>query len=143
MIAVLLLESLLALLAGRPEELDRLLGPAPLEDETQEALEAVEPWRRRATDAAMIAIVFLLVLLAVAVFAAANGGQAVPIGEILVLIGVFLVFFGSGVYIAAVLGAARRADRADLLRPALLGFSARCSGGRRPASCWSRCRCSC
>ena len=42
MIAVLLLESLLALLAGRPEELDRLLGSRTLEDETAEALEAVE-----------------------------------------------------------------------------------------------------
>lgn len=42
MIAVLLLESLLALLAGRPEELDRLLGSRTLQDETAEALEAVE-----------------------------------------------------------------------------------------------------
>ena len=52
----------------------------------------------------MIAIVFLLVLLAVTVFAAASGGQAVPISEILMLCAVFVVFFGSGVYIAAVLG---------------------------------------
>lgn len=52
----------------------------------------------------MIAIVFLLGLLGVAVFAAATTGQALPIGEILALIGVFLLFFGSGVYIAAVLG---------------------------------------
>ena len=42
MIGVLLLESLLALLAGRPEELDRLLGSRTLEDETAEALEALE-----------------------------------------------------------------------------------------------------
>ncbi|WP_160121988.1 TRAP transporter large permease [Rhodovarius lipocyclicus] len=51
----------------------------------------------------MIAIVFLLGLLGVLVFAAA-GTAAVPVAEILMLIGVFVVFFGSGVYIAAVLG---------------------------------------
>lgn len=53
----------------------------------------------------MIAIVFLLALLGVTVFAAATTGQALPVAEILMLIGVFVVFFGSGVYIAAVLGA--------------------------------------
>jgi TRAP-type C4-dicarboxylate transport system permease small subunit len=42
MILVLALESALALLLGRPEELDRLLGARTLEDETAEALEAVE-----------------------------------------------------------------------------------------------------
>ncbi|MFZ4409905.1 MAG: TRAP transporter large permease subunit, partial [Paracraurococcus sp.] len=52
----------------------------------------------------MIAVVFLLVLLAGAIFAAASGGQAVPVLEILALTGAFLVFFGAGVYIAAVLG---------------------------------------
>ena len=52
----------------------------------------------------MIAVVFLLVLLAGAIFAAASGGQAVPVVEILALTGAFLVFFGAGVYIAAVLG---------------------------------------
>lgn len=41
MIAVLVLESLLSILLGRPEELDRLLGSRTLEDETEEALEAV------------------------------------------------------------------------------------------------------
>ncbi len=53
----------------------------------------------------MIAIVFLLGLLGVTVFAAATTGQAVPVAEILMLVAVFVVFFGSGVYIAAVLGA--------------------------------------
>lgn len=53
----------------------------------------------------MIAIVFLLGLLGVTIFAAATTGQAVPVAEILMLVAVFLVFFGSGVYIAAVLGA--------------------------------------
>ena len=52
----------------------------------------------------MIAIVFLLGLLAVTLFAAATTGQALPVAEILMLTGVFVVFFGSGVYIAAVLG---------------------------------------
>lgn len=41
MCAVLLLESLLTSLAGRPAELDRLLGSRSLQDETEEALEAV------------------------------------------------------------------------------------------------------
>lgn len=41
MIAVLVLESFLSLILGRAEELDRLLGARTLEDETEEALEAV------------------------------------------------------------------------------------------------------
>jgi tripartite ATP-independent transporter DctM subunit len=53
----------------------------------------------------MIAIVFLLVMLALAIFAASQGAAALPIGEIMMLVGLFLVFFGSGVYIAVVLGA--------------------------------------
>ena len=53
----------------------------------------------------MIAVVFLLVLLAIAIVAAATGtGQALPIAEILALSAVFVLFFGAGVYIAAVLG---------------------------------------
>ncbi|MFN3447852.1 MAG: TRAP transporter large permease [Roseococcus sp.] len=52
----------------------------------------------------MIALVFLLGLLGVVLVAAASGAAALPIAEILMLIGVFVVFFGSGVYIAAVLG---------------------------------------
>jgi tripartite ATP-independent transporter DctM subunit len=53
----------------------------------------------------VIAIVFLLGLLGITIFAAATTGQAVPVAEILMLVAVFVVFFGSGVYIAAVLGA--------------------------------------
>ena len=42
----------------------------------------------------------------VAIFAASWGAAALPpIGEIMMLVGLFLVFFGSGVYIAVVLGA--------------------------------------
>jgi tripartite ATP-independent transporter DctM subunit len=52
----------------------------------------------------VIALVFLLGLLGVVLVAAASGAAALPIAEILMLIGVFVVFFGSGVYIAAVLG---------------------------------------
>ncbi len=52
----------------------------------------------------MIAIAFLLLLLGAAIFAAAGGGTAVPLLEILGLTGAFLVFFGAGVYVAAVLG---------------------------------------
>ncbi|MCK8787750.1 TRAP transporter large permease subunit [Roseomonas sp. NAR14] len=52
----------------------------------------------------MIAILFLLVLLGVTVFAAASGGPAVPIAEILGLIAVFTVFFGAGVHVSVVLG---------------------------------------
>lgn len=52
----------------------------------------------------MIAILFLVVILGVAIFGALSGGTAVPIVEILGLVAVFLVFFGTGVYIAAVLG---------------------------------------
>jgi tripartite ATP-independent transporter DctM subunit len=53
----------------------------------------------------MIAVGFLLVLLLVTVFAAATGGgTAVPAAEILGLTAVFVVFFGAGVHVAAVLG---------------------------------------
>jgi TRAP-type C4-dicarboxylate transport system permease small subunit len=46
MILVLTLEAALGLLLGRAEELDRLLGARTLEDETAEALEAVEMARQ-------------------------------------------------------------------------------------------------
>src|SRR5205085_253503 len=52
----------------------------------------------------MIAIVFLVALLGVLVFAAAGTGQSLPIAEIMGLIAVFVVFFGAGVHVAAVLG---------------------------------------
>ena len=53
----------------------------------------------------MIVIVFLVILLSLLFFAASSGMAAtLPIGEILMLIGIFLAFFGSGVYIAVVLG---------------------------------------
>ncbi len=52
----------------------------------------------------MIAIILLLGLLGVVLFAAASGAAALPIAEILMLIGVFAVFFGAGVHVAAVLG---------------------------------------
>lgn len=52
----------------------------------------------------MIAIIFLLMLLVASVVGAAATGQALPIAEILMLVSIFLVFFGAGVYIAAVLG---------------------------------------
>lgn len=50
----------------------------------------------------MIAVVFLLAMLGIVIFA--STGHAVPIPEILGLVALFVVFFGSGVYIAAVLG---------------------------------------
>jgi C4-dicarboxylate transporter, DctM subunit len=52
----------------------------------------------------VIAIVFLLILLGVAIAFTALGQGALPVGEILMLIGLFLAFFGAGVYIAVVLG---------------------------------------
>jgi C4-dicarboxylate transporter, DctM subunit len=53
----------------------------------------------------VIVIVFLLILLSILVYAASAGmAVSLPIGEILMLIGLFLVFFGAGVYIAVVLG---------------------------------------
>jgi len=39
------------------------------------------------------------------IFAASQGAAALPVGEIMMLVGLFLVFFGIGVYIAVVLGA--------------------------------------
>ncbi len=52
----------------------------------------------------MIAVVFILALLGVAIATAATGGAAIPIPEILALAGIFVLFFGAGVYVAAVLG---------------------------------------
>jgi tripartite ATP-independent transporter DctM subunit len=54
----------------------------------------------------VIAVAFLLVLVAVMLAVAAFGGSAgpLPIAESLVLIALFCLFFGAGVYIAAVLG---------------------------------------
>lgn len=55
----------------------------------------------------MIAVVFLLLLLAVTVGAALFGGASasnLPFAEILVLVGLFCVFFGAGIYVAAALG---------------------------------------
>jgi tripartite ATP-independent transporter DctM subunit len=54
----------------------------------------------------VIAVLFLLVLLAVMlVIALAGGGSAqLPITEMVLLIAVFLVFFGAGIYVAAALG---------------------------------------
>jgi C4-dicarboxylate transporter DctM subunit len=55
----------------------------------------------------VIAVVFLLVLLAVMLYVLALGGSGaaqLPIAEVLLLIGVFIVFFGAGIYIAAALG---------------------------------------
>jgi TRAP-type C4-dicarboxylate transport system permease small subunit len=46
MIVVLLLQSLLALLLGQPEELDRLLGARSINDEAAEALDAIEMARK-------------------------------------------------------------------------------------------------
>jgi C4-dicarboxylate transporter, DctM subunit len=54
----------------------------------------------------MIAIIFLLVLLVLMVglaFTGAGPGQAI-IGEIVMLVGLFAVFFGAGIYVGAALG---------------------------------------
>jgi C4-dicarboxylate transporter DctM subunit len=54
----------------------------------------------------VIVIVFLLILLSILIYSASAGmAVSLPIGEILMLIGLFLAFFGAGVYIAVVLGA--------------------------------------
>lgn len=54
----------------------------------------------------MIAAVFLALLVAVMIAAAAMGATTgpIPIAELLMLIGLFCLFFGAGVYVAAVLG---------------------------------------
>lgn len=55
----------------------------------------------------MIAVVFLLLLLAVTIGASLFGGASasqVPAGQILMLVGLFCLFFGAGIYVAAALG---------------------------------------
>ena len=52
----------------------------------------------------MIAIVFLLVLLVIALVFASLGGPQLPVGAILALSALFLAFFCAGIYIAAALG---------------------------------------
>ena len=51
----------------------------------------------------MIAVLFLLVLIGLLIFFA-SGTAALPITEILGLVAIFVVFFGAGVHVAAVLG---------------------------------------
>ena len=52
----------------------------------------------------MIAIVFMLVLLVIALVFASLGGPQLPVGAILALSALFLAFFCAGIYIAAALG---------------------------------------
>ena len=55
----------------------------------------------------MIAVVFLLILLAVSIAGAMFGGVGaaqIPVGQIAMLLGLFCLFFGAGIYIAAALG---------------------------------------
>jgi len=55
----------------------------------------------------VIAVVFLILLLAVTVGASLFGGASasqVPVGQILMLVGLFCLFFGAGIYVAAALG---------------------------------------
>jgi tripartite ATP-independent transporter DctM subunit len=51
----------------------------------------------------MIAVLFLLILIGLLIFFA-SGAAALPITEILGLVAIFVVFFGAGVHVAAVLG---------------------------------------
>jgi tripartite ATP-independent transporter DctM subunit len=54
----------------------------------------------------MIAIVFLLVLVALAIglSVAGGGGGNLLVGQLLVLVGLFIAFFGAGIYVGAALG---------------------------------------
>jgi tripartite ATP-independent transporter DctM subunit len=55
----------------------------------------------------VIAVVFLFVLLVVSAVAAMFGGAGasqIPVGQIALLMGLFCLFFGAGIYIAAALG---------------------------------------
>jgi C4-dicarboxylate transporter DctM subunit len=54
----------------------------------------------------MIAIVFLLVLvgLAIGLSVAGGGGGNLLVGELLLLVGLFIAFFGAGIYVGAALG---------------------------------------
>jgi C4-dicarboxylate transporter DctM subunit len=51
----------------------------------------------------VIAVLFLLILIGLLIFFA-SGTAALPIAEILALVAIFIVFFGAGVHVAAVLG---------------------------------------
>lgn len=55
----------------------------------------------------MIAVVFLILILLITGVAVLFGGASVenlPIGQIVILLGLFCLFFGAGLYVAAVLG---------------------------------------
>ena len=86
---------------GRGGEVDRLLGSRTYEDEAREVLDALGKG-----EANVIAVVFLAILVVVMVVAAMLGQSTgpLPIAELLVLIALFCLFFGAGVYVAAVLG---------------------------------------
>ena len=113
------------------------------QEEAAEALEAIgaEPKKGRRT----IAILFLLVLVGLTVVLSftGEGPGNLLIWQSLLLVGLFCLFFGAGIYVAGALG----------VLGLIVGFafwtarsgcsSARPCGRRRRASCWSRCRCSC
>jgi C4-dicarboxylate transporter DctM subunit len=52
----------------------------------------------------VIPILFLLIVLTIVVIVGQTTAAALPVAEILLLIALFVAFFGSGIYIAAVLG---------------------------------------
>ena len=73
----------------------------------------------------MIAVVFLLVLvgLTVGLSLFGGGGSGLPVAELLLLVALFIAFFGAGIYVG---GGARRARphrRLCLLGPPVLGLS--------------------
>ena len=73
----------------------------------------------------MIAVVFLLVLvgLTVGLSLFGGGGSGLPVAELLLLVALFIAFFGAGIYVGAALGVLGADRRLCLLGPPVLGLS--------------------
>ncbi len=109
----MLVETTLLTLAGRGPEAEALVHMRTYQEEVTEALEATGladtkggAGRRRQGRCEVIAIVFLLILVGLMVVFSLMGvgpGNTL-IWESLLLVGLFCLFFGAGIYMAAALG---------------------------------------
>ena len=105
LIVLMLIENALLVVAGRGAEVEAQLHTRTYDEEAAEALEAVGA--KTEDRGAMIAVVFLLVLIGLTVGLSlfGGGGSGLPVAELfLLLVALFIAFFGAGIYVGAALG---------------------------------------
>ena len=104
LIVVMLVENALLVVAGRGAEVEAQLHTRTYDEE---AGGGPRGGRREDRDrGAMIAVAFLLVLvgLTVGLSLFGGGGSGLPVAELLLLVALFIAFFGAGIYVGAALG---------------------------------------